>query len=209
MNAPTKNLTNKDDIRLIRDFISQNRGGKEVIARILEAYGFTTRITLCKQLGVSQSTMANRYARDTFPADWVIVCHLETGASLIWLSTGVGSKFVDGRDDQSVHLKHIDITNGNLTPQNDVVVDISTIPEGLHSPFILTSDKTTYMADSYDGELVDGFWFIEIDGIASVREVYRFPAGRVRIENGKASFECDVKDVKVLGKVISKTEFMD
>lgn len=209
MNMSTRNLTNKDDIRLIRDFISQNRGGKEVIARILEAYGFTTRITLCKQLGVSQSTMANRYARDTFPADWVIVCHLETGASLTWLSTGVGSKFVDGRDDQSVHLKRIDITNGNLTPQNDVVVDVSTIPEGLHSPFILTSDKTTYMADSYDGELVDGFWFIEIDGIASVREVYRFPAGRVRIENGKASFECAVKDVKVLGKIISKTEFMD
>lgn len=209
MKVSTQNLTNKDDIRLIRDFISQNRGGKEVIARILEAYGFTTRITLCKQLGVSQSTMANRYARDTFPADWVIVCHLETGASLIWLSTGVGSKFVDGRDDQSIHLKRIDITNGNLTPRNDVVVDVSTIPEGLHSPFILTSDKATYMADSYDGELVDGFWFIEIDGIASVREVYRFPGGRVRIENGKASFECAVKDIKVLGKVISKTEFMD
>ena len=61
------------------------------------------------------------------------------------------------------------------------------IPEGLKSPFILTFDKISYMADSYDGELVDGFWFIEIDGIASVREVYRFPAGRVRIENGKAS----------------------
>lgn len=207
MKVSTQNLTNKDDIRLIRDFISQNRGGKEVIARILEAYGFTTRITLCKQLGVSQSTMANRYARDTFPADWVIVCHLETGVSLIWLSTGVGSKFVDGRDDQSVHLKRIDITNGNLTPQKDALVDISTIPEGLHSPFILTSDKTTYLADSYDGELVDGLWFIEIDGIASVRELYRFPARRVRIENGKASFECQLDDIKILGKIISQTIF--
>lgn len=205
----TNNFAKQDDLNLIRDCIAQNRGGKEVIARILEAYGFTTRITLCRQLGVSQSTMANRYARDTFPADWVIVCHLETGASLIWLSTGSGSKFVDNRDDRSIHLKRIDITNGNLTTQNDVIVDVSTIPEGLNSPFILTSDKTSYMADSYDGELVDGFWFIEIDGIASVREVYRFPAGRVRIENGKASFECAVADVKVLGKIISKTEFMD
>ncbi|EPK6615428.1 phage repressor protein CI [Enterobacter cloacae] len=205
----TNNFAKQDDLNLIRDCIAQNRGGKEVIGRILEAYGFTTRITLCRQLGVSQSTMANRYARDTFPADWVIVCHLETGASLIWLSTGSGSKFVDNRDDRSIQLKRIDITNGNLTTQNDVIVDVSTIPEGLTSPFILTSDKTSYMADSYDGELVDGFWFIEIDGIASVREVYRFPAGRVRIENGKASFECAVKDVKVLGKIISKTEFMD
>lgn len=205
----TQNIPNKDDVSLIRDCISQNRGGKEVIARILEAYGFTTRISLCKQLGVSQSTMANRYARDTYPADWVIVCHLETGASLVWLSTGVGRRFIDGRDDQSVHLKCVDITNGNVTNRSDVIVDATTIPEGLNSPFILVADKTTYMADSYDGELVDGFWFIEIDGIVSVREVYRFPAGRVRIENGKASFECAVTDVRVMGKVISKTEFLD
>lgn len=209
MAVSTQNLTNKDDIKLIRDFISQNRGGKEVIGRILDAYGFTTRISLCNQLGVSQSTMANRYARDTFPADWVIVCHLETGASLIWLSTGTGNKFVDGRDDKTVYLKHIDITNGNITTQKDIIADVSIIPDGLTSPFILTADKTTYLADSYEGELVDGFWFIEIDGITSVRELYRFPAGRVRIENGKASFECSVSEIKVLGKVISKTEFVE
>lgn len=200
--------TNQDDSMAIRDAISQNRGGKEVIARILEAYGFTTRIALCKQLGVSQSTMANRYARDTFPADWVIVCHLETRASLIWLSTGKGSRFKDGRDDKTTILKHIDITNGNLTTRNEVIVDVSTIPEGLQSPFILTADKSTYLADSYNGELVDGVWFIEIDGIASVRELYRFPAGRVRVENGKASFECQTVDIKILGKIISKTELL-
>lgn len=206
MNMSTRKLTNEDYINLIRDCISQNRGGKEVIARILEAYGFNTRISLCNQLGVSQSTMANRYARDTFPADWVIVCHLETGASLIWLSTGVGSKFVDGRDDKTINLKRIDITNGIIKTQNDLIADVSIIPEGLSSPFILTADKTTYLADRYDGELVDGFWFIEIDGIVSVRELYRFPGGRVRIENGKASFECPLDDIKILGKIINRTQ---
>lgn len=204
----THNLTNKDDVKLIRDFISQNRGGKEVIARILEAYGFTTRIALCNQLGVSQSTMANRYARDTFPADWVIVCHLETGASLTWLSTGEGSMFLGSSDKNITYLKRIDITNGNISTQNDVIADISTIPEGLLSPFILNADKTTYLADRYDGELVDGFWFIEIDGIVSVRELYRFPGGRVRVENGKASFECKIDDIKILGKIITRTESM-
>ncbi|HBL8879440.1 TPA: phage repressor protein CI [Enterobacter cloacae] len=202
----TSTLTNQDDLNLIRDCISQNRGGKEVIARILEAYGFTTRIALCKQLGVSQSTMANRYARDTYPADWVIVCHLETGASLIWLSTGVGNRFPDGRDERIVQLKRIDITNGKMITQNDAIVDVSTIPEGLLSPFILIADKITYLADTYDGELVDGFWFVKIDGIVSVRELYRFPSGRVRIENGKASFECQIDDVHILGKIISQTK---
>ncbi len=185
MNMSTRKLTNEDDINLIRECISQNRGGKEVIARILEAYGFNTRISLCNQLGVSQSTMANRYARDTFPADWVIVCHLETGASLIWLSTGVGSKFVNGLDDKTINLKRIDITNGIIKTQNDLIADVSIIPEGLSSPFILTADKTTYLADRYDGELVDGFWFIEIDGIVSVRELYRFPGGACELKMAK------------------------
>lgn len=208
MKESTKKSINQEEISSIRDFISQNRGGKEVIARILEAYGFTTRISLCKQLNVSQSTMANRYARDTFPADWVIICHLETGASLIWLSTGAGGSFVNGRDERVTHLKSIDITNGNMDTQKEIVVDMETIPESLKAPFFLTTDKITYLADYYDGELVDGYWLIEIDGVVSVREVYRFPAGRVRIENGKASFECQINDVKVLGKIISKTEHL-
>lgn len=36
--------------------------------------------------------MANRYARDTFPADWVVICSMETGASIEWLAFGSGVK---------------------------------------------------------------------------------------------------------------------
>ncbi|MDM1644161.1 phage repressor protein CI [Escherichia coli] len=68
--------------------IMQNRGGRQVIERIVAAYGFTSRQALCNHLGISQSTMANRYARDTFPADWVVICSIETGASIIWLASG-------------------------------------------------------------------------------------------------------------------------
>ncbi|MCX5574423.1 phage repressor protein CI [Enterobacter sp. E-TC7] len=204
----TQKLTKQDDFSSIRDAIANNRGGREVIERILKAYGFSTRISLCKQLGVSQSTMANRYSRDTFPADWVIVCHLETGASLQWLSTGQGAVHASNEEKQTVSIKHIDITNGIINPKSDVFIDKALLPEGLNAPFLLTLDKTFFLADSYDGELVDGYWFIEIDRISSVREVYRFPGGRVRIENGKASFECNASDVKVLGKIITKTEFI-
>jgi len=204
----TSKLTKQDYLSSIRDVIANNRGGREVIERILKAYGFSTRISLCKQLGVSQSTMANRYSRDTFPADWVIVCHLETGASLEWLSTGQGAVHAINEEKQTVSIKRIDITNGIINPKSDVFIDKALLPEGLNAPFLLTVDKTSYLADSYDGELVDGYWFIEIDGISSVREVYRFPGGRVRIENGKASFECNASDVKVLGKIITKTEFI-
>lgn len=68
------------------------RGGKAAIDRMIEAYGFTTKQSLCEQLGISSSTLANRYLRDTFPADYVIQCSLETGVSLRWLVFGEGEK---------------------------------------------------------------------------------------------------------------------
>lgn len=67
-----------------------NSGGKKVIERLVEAYGFTTRQALCDHLGVSKSTMATRYMRDIFPADWVLQCVMETGVSIDWLVSGKG-----------------------------------------------------------------------------------------------------------------------
>ncbi|HAN6235189.1 TPA: bacteriophage CI repressor, partial [Escherichia coli] len=45
----------------MKTVIMQNRGGQQVIDRILKAYGFTSRQAFCNHLGISQSTMANRY----------------------------------------------------------------------------------------------------------------------------------------------------
>ena len=88
--------TNKNTFRHVSEnlktSIMQNRGGQQVIERILAAYGFTSRQALCNHLGISQSTMANRYARDTFPADWVVICGIETGASIDWLALGISSE---------------------------------------------------------------------------------------------------------------------
>lgn len=65
-------------------------GGQQVILRLVEAYGFSTRQMLCDHLGVSKSTLATRFMRDIFPAEWVIQCALETNAWLKWLVSGVG-----------------------------------------------------------------------------------------------------------------------
>ncbi|MEH2761096.1 helix-turn-helix transcriptional regulator, partial [Klebsiella pneumoniae] len=59
----------------------------------MTAYGFNTQIALVEHLQASKSTMANRMLRDSFPADWVIQCALETGISLLWLITGQGEMY--------------------------------------------------------------------------------------------------------------------
>lgn len=205
----TTNITYRHVSEELKSEIMHNRGGQKVIERILKAYGFSSRQALCNHLGVSQSTMANRYARNTFPADWVVICSMETRASLMWLSAGEGMMFEGGNDERATTLEHQKITNGVLSSQNDIIADKSEIPEGLTSPFVVSTEKSRYLVDLYSGDITDGMWLVEIDGLASVREIYRFPGGRVRIENGKASFECPVTDVKVIGKVVSKTDFMD
>lgn len=57
-------------------------------------------------------------------------------------------------------------------------------------------------------EITDELWLIEIEKLISVKELYRFPGGRIRVENEKASFECKADDIKVLGKVVARTEYL-
>ncbi|WP_162558006.1 helix-turn-helix transcriptional regulator, partial [Klebsiella pneumoniae] len=106
----TQKITNRHIKKKLQSNIMQNTGGQPVIERILKAYGFTTRQSLCNHLGISQSTMANRYARNTFPSDWTIICSIETGASLQWLVSGEGVMFEDEVERKALALKHFKIT---------------------------------------------------------------------------------------------------
>lgn len=204
----TKENTNRHNAKVVREAVESNRGGKDVIFRLVEAYGFSSRQALCNHLGVSQSTLANRSARDTFPADWVIICHMETGASLTWLTTGKGARFMEVEESRVVIATHKKISNGILESMDDFILDKASLPEGLNAPFVINADRSTYLVDTYEGEIVDGLWLIEIDKLVSIRELVRFPGGRIRVENGKSSFECQSSDIVVLGKVITRTEYL-
>ena len=193
----------------VKSLVMQNRGGQKVIERLLEAYGFKSRQAFCNHLHISQSTMANRYARDTFPADWIIICNLETGASLNWLVTGKGVMFEGDKQDGIIKLSHRVITNGIMASHDEMSFDKKDLPSTLTSPFCVTSERIRYLVDEYHGKVTDGLWLVDIDGIVSVREIYRLPGGRIKVENGKASFECDASEVKVLGKVVTRTEVLD
>ena len=190
------------------NFSSQN-GGKEAITRILQAYGFSTRQALCDHLGVSQSTMANRWMRDTFPHDWLIACHLDTGASMLWLTTGQGKLTTESNPDATLLLQLKEISNGVYSSITQVAYDSNLIPQNAADPFFVKFESTYYLAEEFTGEITDGIWLIELDGLLSIKQVYRLPGGRLRVENGPASFECSVSEIKVQGKVISKTEFME
>ncbi|VEA75626.1 bacteriophage CI repressor [Salmonella enterica subsp. arizonae] len=71
----------------------QSSGGKEILQRIMQAYGFTMQKELGDHLDIPSGTMSAWVRREHFPGDVVIVCALDTGASLYWLATGNGGLY--------------------------------------------------------------------------------------------------------------------
>lgn len=192
-------------------------GGQAVITRLLEAYGFKTRQALCDQLKVSTSTMGTRWMRDVFPADWVIQCTLETGASVEWLSFGTGEKFPNkigkNADEKNksanenllgdvVSVPRKKIIDGNLYDSNFYMLDKAMLPSHLCKPVIIIDDEIPYVADMKTDELSDGTWVVEIEGKTSIKELTRIPVGKVLVApiSGGQSFECGINDLKPLAK---------
>ena len=63
-------------------------GGKPVLRRILDAYGFTMQKQLCELLDISSGMVSTWVRRNYFPGDVVVACALDTGVDLRWLATG-------------------------------------------------------------------------------------------------------------------------
>ncbi len=198
--------------RSTKDFTSRKaptlpEGGKDPIERIVQAYGFSSRQALCRHLDVSQSTMANRIMRRNFPADWVLICAMETGTSLEWLTYGRGDSNIKNQDSSPTKIEFRNITNGKFSSSDWVEYDVQLLPSEVNAPLLIRFEKQTFLVDETEAEVTDGLWLIEIDGLVSVKELYRFPGGRIRVENGKASFECKAEEIKMLGKVVARTEY--
>ncbi|HHA1952728.1 helix-turn-helix domain-containing protein [Enterobacter ludwigii] len=184
--------------------INPNQGGKAAIERLVEAYGFTTRQALADHLDVSKSTLANRYMRDTFPADWIIQCALETGVSLNWLTTGQGLK-QSSKTATTEELARFSFTAGKMVEDGSCVFDASFLPANLSSPMVVRDGRTTYICDQNFTEVLDGHWLINIDGTYSVRLITRLPKGMIKVSTAENSFECAFSDIEVIACIRSTT----
>jgi phage repressor protein C with HTH and peptisase S24 domain len=174
-------------------------GGREAIERLVSAYGFTTRQALADHLDVSKSTLANRYLRDTFPADWIIKCALETGTSLTWLTTGKGPVFDDARNDV-IAVTRKKIIDGKLFDSNFYMLDKALLPDSIQSPLIVSDEKKIFLCDQSIDEILDGKWVVKIEGKVSIRSLTRIPIGRLKISDNDLSFECNISDIDVIAK---------
>ncbi|MFZ5193696.1 phage repressor protein CI [Enterobacter hormaechei] len=188
--------------------IEFSQGGAEVLDRVIQAYGFNTKLALAEHLDIASSSLANRYKRDFFPADIVVKCMAETGATLEWLATGQGRKFNDEELD-IMKLPRKKIVDGKLYESGFLMLDKVIFLPGKplpQNPVCVIDNSLQYIIDQHFTEVYDDVWLVEVEGKTSVRTLTRIPVGKVRVSGVGMAFDCGIDDIKIIGRVVLTIE---
>lgn len=177
-------------------------GAREAVERICDAYGFTSRLQLSNYLGMSASALSTRIMRDNFPADLVLLCALETGASIEWLTTGDGVMF-DPASSDICRIPAFRIEGAEMLRQASFLFDKAMLPYYNGELQIITDGNASYFVDVASHANTDGKFLIEYSGTKSIKELTLLPGNKLRIDWGKYPLDCDVSDVTLLGKVVA------
>lgn len=183
-------------------------GSAPVLDRIMDAYGFSSKIMLAQHFEMASSSLAGRYKRNNFPADMVIKCVAETGVSLEWLATGQGQKFDDDELD-ILKLPNNKLIDGKLYQSGYLMIDKVIFTAGVpipSKPISLLDGKNYLIIDQKFDEVYDGKWLIEIDGKISIRDLTRMPMQRVRVSGAGMAFDCELKALEIIGRVVTIIE---
>lgn len=176
----------------------------EVLDRVVEAYGFTSKLQLAEHFDMASSSLSARFKRGIFPADMVIRCVAETGASLEWLSTGQGKKF-EGDTLDIMKFPRKKMVDGQLFDSGYVMFDKVFFRAGTPlptDPICVQDEKAQYILDQNFEEVFDGEWLVNIEGKYTIRTLTRIPIKKVRVSGVGMAFDCALEDIKVLGRVV-------
>lgn len=176
----------------------------QVLDRIIEAYGFSSKIMLAEHFEMAASSLSGRYRRPGFPADMVVRCMAETGVTLEWLVTGKGKKF-DNEELDILRLPKYKLIDGEEFEADIVMFDKILFKQGVpfpKDPIAIQDGQDYYIVDCQFGEVYDGKWLVKIDNKVSVRELTRMPMQRVRVSGVGMAFDCELKDLEIIGRVI-------
>lgn len=179
-----------------------------VLDRIMEAYGFSSKLMMAEHFNMGPSGISGRYKRAVFPADMVVRCIHETGANLEWLTFGTGKPFDNSKVD-ILKLNNFKLVNGELTQASNVMFDkvmfksTSPLPD---EPISVLENNTYYIIDKKFSDIFDGKWLVDIEGKISIRDLTRIPIKKVRVSGVGIPFDCDLEDLTVLGRVVTIVE---
>ncbi|MFD3249914.1 helix-turn-helix domain-containing protein [Rahnella aquatilis] len=186
--------------------LDELEGGKAVLTRMLQAYGFSMQKELGDLYGLSSGTISTWVRRDYFPGDVVVACALDTGVSLRWLATGKGS-MQDASSSAAMasgetrQLKKLRLRGGALEEEGLWAVDPSLLDDSLAQPAYIVKGNHSWIIDLGSTHPGNGRWLLDIDGDLDVYDVARIPGNRLQVSRQESHFECSVDEVTALGQV--------
>ncbi|KAA5924007.1 MULTISPECIES: phage repressor protein CI [unclassified Pantoea] len=187
--------------------ISSN-GGKPVLRRIMDAYGFTFQKQLCELLGISSATVSTWVRRNYFPGDIVVTCAIDTGVSLEWLATGRNENKKNlGHEREAYALPRKDLVAGILKDTGTWSIDLSFISQKINSPTMVVSNSSSWIVDVGVVSISNGRWLLGIDNKFDIYDVTVMPGKKINVINNGNGFICDIDEVQVTAKVILTIEY--
>ncbi|KAB8311518.1 MULTISPECIES: phage repressor protein CI [Rahnella] len=186
--------------------LDELEGGKAVLTRMLQAYGFSMQKELGDLYGLSSGTISTWVRRDYFPGDVVVACALDTGVSLRWLATGKGNmqdapSAGSSASASVLQLKKLRLRGGALEEEGMWVVDPSLLDGSLAEPAYIVKGNHSWIIDLGSTIPGNGRWLLNIDGDVDVYDVARIPGNRIKVTRQDSHFECGVEEVTALGQV--------
>jgi len=184
-----------------------SNGGKAVLRRIMDAYGFNTQKQLCDLLDISSGTVSTWVRREYFPGDVVVTCALDTGVSLRWLSTGEGKPYQEevntseNRHPGLVEIQRYLLNNGTLTKKGTTFFDHQAFPDLTQNDSLVTDGKQHWYIDLTVSTIGNGSHLLDIDGYIDIYEVSRLPANKISVKRDGVTFECVSDSVRCAGAV--------
>jgi transcriptional regulator with XRE-family HTH domain len=186
-----------------------SNGGKPVLRRIMDAYGFTLQKQLCELLGISSGTVSTWVRRNYFPGDVVVTCALDTGVSLQWLATGKGSLQNKSNSLQSVNssVPRKNLVAGILQEAEFWEINLGFIPHAVSKPVFITSNMGAWIVDVSVDEISNGRWLLGINDKYDIYDVAILPGNKINVTSIGANFICKSDEIDVAGKVILTIDF--
>ncbi|MCS3425888.1 transcriptional regulator with XRE-family HTH domain [Rahnella sp. BIGb0603] len=200
----------------LREKLLKASGGKELIRRIMDAYGFKTQTELGDYLGLSSGTISTWIRREFFPGEVVVTCALDTGAPLYWLATGLQSKFSPKQVEPDnelpsgrttlISINKYQLTAGQLKESGSVFCDPEILPQTVNKPAYIFSGRYIWLADMGVTNIANGKWLIDLDGNVDVYSISRLPGNKLQVKNDSTEFQCSPDELKAIGLISATTE---
>lgn len=204
------NLVEKPQVKgkaLYEEILSA--GGRPVLRRILDAYGFQMQKDLGDLLDISSGTISTWVRRDFFPGDVVVTCALDTGVSLKWLATGQDEMYpapAAAQNEAVITIPKFRHESGELKEAGVWTLDPSLAPAATDSLRFIDGLHAGWLVDTAAQKIGNGRWVISIDDALDVFDVVRLPGGKVRLSNNAVDFECGVAEIAPFGVVLFTLE---